>query len=562
MKVDNFKIGLVFGSLILVGFMVFVMADVDPGLPTALNFTNNATPSFDEGNFTLNWTAADDSNATAYNITIWVNDTYWMTDDNDSVTGFSFNNWTNANYTFAVASWNSTDQGENSTNISMVVDRTEPFVNVAYPTNTSYAAVPVSLNYTYVGTDCSKAWFSNDTGLTNYSEQDCGTNWSMAVAVEGLNNWTVFVNDSAGNENSSIIYFTLDTTEPLIEYLGGMHVNNTNVSENWIYANVSVTELYNDTIVFNLYYSNATLVNSTQYTSATRNVNWTSLSDGVYVFNVTTNDTVDNENSTASRTITLDTTDPVATLSCLPSSVSQGDTVTCTCSGTDGGSGINSALTSAATTPSTASTGTYTVSGTCSVSDYAGNSASATDTYSVSGVSSGSSSGGGGSSSTSFWTRGTHSVANEQFVSGYTKQLSVRQRLKIQIDSSSHYVGITGLTATAATINISSDPQQAVLAVGDERKFEVSGDNYYDILVKLNSIANDKADITIRSISEFISEESVAEEVVKEEEAIAAEEPVVEIEEKESMFSLWWIAIGLVIIIGLVVAFGKKKKKK
>ncbi len=69
-------------------------------------------------------------------------------------------------------------------------------------------------------------------------------------------------------------------------------------------------------------------------------------------------------------------------MSCSPSSVSRGNTVICTCSGTDSGSGINDSATSAATTPSTSSTGTFTATG-CSVTDYAGNSDTATDTYTV-----------------------------------------------------------------------------------------------------------------------------------------------------------------------------------
>ena len=566
MKVKNFKSGLIFLGLVMVAVAVFVMAA--PVAPTALNFTLNTTPIYDtDGNFTVNWTTGGGDET---NYTIWLSvdggTSFFTTADNDSVTGYDFSNGTEANYTFKIQAINDTLDDANSSLISMNVDTTAPAIEynatgmnvdnanvsqnwvainisgvydlhnatgatvsytiynstgaiwnqtnftdaydtttinwtpllegvyyynvtvndsatnsnytdtytitldttsptteISIPVNTTYYATAPTLNYTYVETNCDRAWFSNDTGITNYSEVACGTNWSDMVAVEGLNNWTVFVNDSAGNENDSIIYFTYDTTVP------------------------------------------------------------------------------------------------VATLSCTPDPVIQHAVVTCTCSGTDiGGSGINSSLTTAATTPSTAATGTYTVT-TCSVTDNAGNSATTTDTYSVTGASSGSS--GGGSYSTSFWTKGTHAVAKEQFALGFTKQLSVRQRIKVQVGSSNHHVGITELTATAATINISSDPQQAVLLIGDERKFEVSGDNYYDIFVKLNSIENNKADVTIKSINELISEESVTAETMKEEEAIAAEEPAVETIEEKSSSLLWWIFGGIVIIIILVLVFGGANKK-
>ena len=401
---------------------------------------------------------------------------------------------------------------------------------------------------------------TNDTdSLTNHTfTNTTDANYTFTIQAEN--------GTAAAFFNSTNISMIVDMTAPTIEYNAtGMNVDNANVGQSWVSINISgVYDLHNATgatVSYTIYNSTGAIWNQTNFTDAydTTTINWTPLLEGVYYYNVTVNDSATNSNYTDTYTITLDTTVPVATLSCTPDPVAQHAVVTCTCSGTDtGGSGLNSALTTAATTPSAAATGTYTVT-TCSVTDNAGNSATATDTYSVTGASSGNS--GGGSYSTSFWTKGTHAVAKEQFALGFTKQLSVRQRIKVQVGSSNHHVGITELTATAATINISSDPQQAVLLIGDERKFEVSGDNYYDIFVKLNSIENNKADVTIKSINELISEESVTAETMKEEEAIAAEEPAVETIEEKSSSLLWWIFGGIVIIIILVLVFGGANKK-
>jgi hypothetical protein len=476
--VKNFKLGLIFGSLILIAVAVFVMA-LEPGIPVNLNFTNNATPLYDEGNFTLNWTAATGSNATAYNISIWVDDVFWITGDNDSLTGYSFNNWTDANYTFAVASWNSTDgDGANSFNISMVVDRTNPV-----------------MEYTSVG----------------------------------------------------------------------INVDNANVSQNWVSVNITASDIHNSSAATISYfiYNSTGLWNQTNFTDAytTTTINWTGLVDGVYTYNVTINDSATNENSTTTRTITLDTTNPVATLSCTPSSVSQNEVVTCICSGSDiDGSGINSTLTSNTTTPSTASTGTYTASS-CSVTDYAGNSDSASDIYDVTGTSSS----GESSYVVSFWTKGTHSVTDTQFADGFVKELSAKQRLKIKVGSAYHHVGVIELTATSATINISSDPQQAVLSIGDEEKFEITGDDYYDILVKLNSISDSKANVTVLSINELVVvEESVAEDGMENTVAADVDPDEPEVVDKPI---LWWIlgGVGLVIVLGIgtvVILFKKGKLLK
>ena len=129
----------IFVFLVVILGMWFVLA-ANPGTPTDLYFGQNVTSIYDEGNFTLNWTAAVGSNATAYNVTIWVNSSasfvLWQVVGNDSETGYSFNNWTEGNYTFYVGGWNSTDgTGINSTNISMYVDRTAPVITLPVYTN-------------------------------------------------------------------------------------------------------------------------------------------------------------------------------------------------------------------------------------------------------------------------------------------------------------------------------------------------------------------------------------------------------------------------------------------
>lgn len=108
---------------------------------------------------------------------------------------------------------------------------------------------------------------------------------------------------------------------------------------------------------------------------------------------------------------------------------------------------------------------------------------------------------GTGSSTFAYWTL-TQAVTPAQFTAGYTQSLAQQQRLKITVSNADHYVGVIGLTSTQATINISSTPQQAVFNIGDTKKFDVTDDNFYDLSVKLNSIANSKANITVKSIHE------------------------------------------------------------
>src|SRR3989344_2044323 len=61
-------------------------------------------------------------------------------------------------------------------------------------------------------------------------------------------------------------------------------------------------------------------------------------------------------------------------------------------------------------------------------------------------------------------------------------------------------------TSPQATINVSSTSQQAVFNIGDEKKFEVNDDDYYDLLIKLNSITpNSRANLTITYLHENVA---------------------------------------------------------
>ena len=82
------------------------------------------------------------------------------------------------------------------------------------------------------------------------------------------------------------------------------------------------------------------------------------------------------------------------------------------------------------------------------------------------------------------------------------KILGKGAKILFKLDKEIHSMKIINIDNTSVTIEISSTPQQAVLIIGEERKFEINDDNYYDILVRLNEIKNNKANLTISGIHE------------------------------------------------------------
>jgi len=175
-----------------------------------------------------------------------------------------------------------------------------------------------------------------------------------------------------------------------------------------------------------------------------------------------------------------------------------------------------------------------------------------------------SSSGGGGAAAVVKWKM-TYIASGEQLQAqeGYNKEMSIKQRVKFKVGDDYHHVGVTGITDSTTTIEVSSEVQEATLVVGDIRKFDVTEDGYYDLSVVLNSISGSKADVTIKSIYEEITVESEEEEVIREEEADKVKEQEIKEAEKSRIWT-WIIVIVAIVVIVLIligVGYGVKKKR-
>jgi len=160
----------------------------------------------------------------------------------------------------------------------------------------------------------------------------------------------------------------------------------------------------------------------------------------------------------------------------------------------------------------------------------------------------------------------TYTLTAEQLSAGYRGELGIDGRFKFTIENEIYYVTLVSLTTATAKVSITGKPQKATLAIGDLRRFELTGDNYYDISLKLNNINStaSKAEFTIKSIYEEMTEEAIKKE--EEMEELAEEKPRI----KGKIDYLSFIVIGLVVgvIIVLIILFSlyfrysKIKKKK
>lgn len=395
-------------------------------------------------------------------------------------------------------------------------------VNISFPTSFSFlvpnsngtdAGVP-----TFVNTSSVLSW-ENGTGLVmNITEKHFWFN--LTAATPGTYNITVITTNVTDTVYTNISITVNDTTDPSsIEFVSPSEDNNSIVSKASVLVNVTASDNGAiDTIIIRLFNSTNDQINSTTSSTSPVYINFTGLSDGVHYFNATVNDTYGNSNSTPTRIVTLDSSNPTITLISPADGASSttsaynftfnvtDDQTIANCSLIVDGTAIN-VLTSVNNTGGTNGMYNSSFSGAehtwnVNCTDSAGNvENSSSRTFTVTAEGSSSSSGGATGGNAIF--RPTESA----LAGGYDVRMFEDWQVSLEINGSTHVFEVVEISNGSAKITVSSDSQEATLSVGEERAFELTGDNYYDLLIRLNSIRpefGNRADFTVQTIHEEI----------------------------------------------------------
>lgn len=167
------------------------------------------------------------------------------------------------------------------------------------------------------------------------------------------------------------------------------------------------------------------------------------------------------------------------------------------------------------------------------------------------------SAGGSNGMAAGYWSN-TYSENKQELseMGSVTRDLTAKQRIRLKVKGEEHHVGIINLTSTSAVVNVSSMSQQRTLRVSEEWKVDVNGnDSQYELLVKLNSLANNKANITVISISEELPQKTISDS--NSEETVAQEEQTSEVSDEDN--SYWgWIVLVIAALIVLGVIYRRK----
>jgi hypothetical protein len=117
-------------------------------------------------------------------------------------------------------------------------------------------------------------------------------------------------------------------------------------------------------------------------------------------------------------------------------------------------------------------------------------------------INSGSSGGGGGIQD----QEQIYTPTMQQTRQSYTTSLSKNNKIKFSISKENHTLTITKIEKDYVNITIQSSPRTFLLSIGEEKKINLTNPEYLDFYIKLNSILNNKANLTIKEINEPISQ--------------------------------------------------------
>lgn len=392
--------------------------------------------------------------------------------------------------------------------------------------------------------------FSNDSNITDvinslFVKQGNNLSWSGDNLIPNLSsrffsfkataptpgdyNLSVYAINSTGFEFQNLTIRINDTSSPNgLYFVSPSDENNSAISRDYIKYNISAQDnVAVHTISVFLYNSSMILNKSSSSQTNPFSSNFSNLSEGIYYLNFSVNDTSSNINSSSElRKITVDLTAPIITL--ISPNISQvintsyyyfkfnvnslADIDYCELifdeEIIETEYEIDKSTTNRISEFLTNGANNWTINCT----DAAGNegtsgkrafivdippSANASSDLTASQNSN--------STNTSFNNTTIIQVSETQIKNAYeNSNLSENTEIKIKVANQSHSIKIGSITNSSVVLTIYSSPKQASFSVGEEKKFELTEDNYNDLKIKLNSISSNKANITLKEIHELI----------------------------------------------------------
>ncbi|MEK6825449.1 MAG: S8 family serine peptidase [Nanoarchaeota archaeon] len=359
--------------------------------------------------------------------------------------------------------------------------------------------------------------------FSNLSGTSVTKNFSVNFTTEGVYAWNCLFVDNSTTSSFSLANYTVtyDLTPPTLNTSSPLNGSIYNLGR----FNVTLNE--NGSCLYSL---NHGITNYTMSAIDNRTFNATNLTlvqDQNYNLTYYCNDTAGNRNSTFVGNFTIDLTAPNITLISPASGYSETSSLATlnfiynvsdnlnlsSCSlifngavNTTNNTFINQSLNQSFTLALSPTSYTWNVNCT----DIAGNeqnSSSRTLTINAPASTSSSSNTGGGGGGGGSSGASTYSPSKEQISRGYTQALKKEDKIKFDIfdeKAIQHSLTVEGVTEKYVNLTIRSDPLNIILGIGQSIKLNLTSSLYYNLYIKLESITDGKASLTIQTMNEPI----------------------------------------------------------
>ncbi len=487
----------------------------------------------------------------------------------DFTQAYSFNEDVSVNYSVLIDNAGN-PESQNISKVDIILPNSFLFVNETNWTDT--------LNSVFVKEGNNLSWSADDL-IPPLSSKTFSFN--ATASTPGSYNLSVYAFNSTSYEFQNLTITINDTSAPnVISFISPSETNNSAISRNYLTYNISAQDnLAVDTITVYLYNSNFSLNRSNSSKTNPFFGNFTNLSEGIYYLNVSVNDTSSNLNSSSElRKVTIDTTPPAVTL--ISPNVSQvlntstyyfmfnvnslAEIQSCklifnnTIVETE--YDIDKTTTNRISDSLTNGANNWSINCT----DAAGNEGASVKRAfivdipaSASTLLSGSSTNSSSSANNTSSNRTIIQINSSQIKSPYQNaNLTENMEIKMVLKNESHSIVIEDIINASVSLTIYSSPKKINLSVGEEKKVELTNDNYTDLKIKLNSISNNKANLTIQEIHELIANGTT--------QATTTSSNEKDLEKNSStilIFSLVGVGV-LLLVIGIIFLIKKIKKTK
>src|SRR3989338_9044589 len=99
-------------------------------------------------------------------------------------------------------------------------------------------------------------------------------------------------------------------------------------------------------------------------------------------------------------------------------------------------------------------------------------------------------------------------ISDDEFSQGTNFELKENKEVKFVLDDEQHTIKVNSVSSDSVNLIIQSDSVQVDIKIGEEKRFDLGGDGFYDIQIKLNNIKKGVPELYIKKIHESICTEN------------------------------------------------------